>query len=441
MSPQTANFKNPFIIKTKNMKHLKNSTIFLLMAFLSSCSLFSKEVTDETPLTVIVVESFKPLEDVWYEYMKENKITGGVSLVFQKGEMVFHKAYGYSDIENQIPFELNDIFRIASMTKPITAVAAMMLHEEGKFELDDPVSKFIPGFAHLEILDSINPADSSYVSHPATRPMTIRHLFTHSSGLFYGFDSLLTILLEKAEIAQGFEERDILLADNVNRLAQLPIMHEPGEKYTYGLGIDVLGRLVEIWSGKPLDMFFSERIFNPLGMKDTHFYLPEEKYSRLVPVNRSTDSGAAPAETPNFQYPIKGAKTFLSGGADLSSTAYDYFLFCKMMLQKGELNGVRILQPETVDMITSVHFESDNNDMGLGFGIHTERKQANAARSVGSFAWGGFFSTTFWVDPAEDLIAVHMLQKFPFWHWEIHKDFEDTIYKIVLEKKQNKPTS
>jgi CubicO group peptidase (beta-lactamase class C family) len=422
------------------MKHMKYFAILGLVVILGSCNILPKEVKDEKPLPVVVAESYQPLEDVLNDYMKQNKISGGVGLVFEKGEIVFHKAYGYSDIEKQKPFGLHDIFRIASMTKPITAVAAMILYEEGKFELDDPVSKFIPAFAHLEILDRINHADSTFVSHPATRPMTIRHLFTHSSGLFYGDDSL-NILIAKAGVAQGFEERDILLADNVNRLAQIPVLHEPGDRYTYGLSIDVLGRLIEIWSGKPLDAFFSERLFSPLGMKDTHFYLPEEKHSRLVPVNRSTNAGAAPEETPGFQYPVRGAKTFLSGGADLSSTAYDYFLFCKMMLQKGELNGVRILRPETVDLITSVHFESDAVDMGLGFGIHTARKQAPAARSVGSYSWSGFYSTTFWIDPTEDLIAIHMLQMFPFRHWGIHKDFEDTVYKIVSEKKQRMASS
>ena len=422
------------------MNFLKKQVIYFLMALLISCGFFSEEVKNENPLPVIVTESFKPLEDVLNDYLIQNKISGGVGLVFQKGEMVFHSAFGYSDIENQNPFELSDIFRIASMTKPITAVAAMILYEEGKFELDDPVSKFIPEFAHLQILDRVNHDDSTFVSHPATRPMTIRHLFTHSSGLFYGYDSL-AILLAKAEVSEGFEERDILLADNVSRLAKLPIMHEPGERYTYGVSIDVLGRLVEIWSGMPLDKFFSNRIFNPLGMKDTHFYLSEEKHSRLVPVNLSTDSGAAPRESLDFQYPVSGAKRFLSGGADLSSTAYDYFLFCKMMLRKGEINGVRILKPETVELITSVHFESDENDMGLGFGILSEKKDKYFARSVGSYTWSGFFATTFWVDPSEDLIAILMLQKYPFWHWGIHKDFEDTIYRIVLEKKHSKSTS
>ncbi len=418
------------------MKSFKRVAVCVLLTLFFACTSNKEKKSDENQYLNFVVESYKPLESVMDHYVLSNKVPGGVGLVFEKGDMVFHKAFGFKKVEEQIPFEVADIFRIASMTKPVTAVAAMILYEEGKFELDDPVSKFIPEFGNMEILQSINCDDSTFVSYPATRPMTIRHLFTHSSGLFYGFDNdSLAILLAKAGVSEGFEERDILLEDNVKRLAKLPIMHEPGERYTYGVGIDVLGRLVEIWSGMPLDKFFSERIFHPLGMNDTHFYLPDEKHSRLVPVYMSTDSGVVPADYPNIHYPVRGAKRFLSGGADLSSTAYDYYLFCRMMLQKGELNGERILKSETVDLITSTHLETGDNDMGLGFGVLSAKTEVDIARSVGSYTWGGFFATTFWIDPVEDLVAILMLQMHPFWHWEIQKDFENTIYKIVRSEK------
>jgi CubicO group peptidase (beta-lactamase class C family) len=420
------------IINPLTMKSFKRIAVCVLLTSFFACSSNKEEKSDKNQYSNFVVESYKPLESIMNQSVLSNKIPGGVGLVFEKGEMVFHKAFGFKKIEEQVPFEVDDIFRIASMTKPITAVAAMILYDEGKFQLDDPVSKYIPEFGNLEILKRINYDDSTFLSYPATKPMTIRHLFTHSSGLFYGFDNdSLAILLTKAGVSEGFEERDILLEDNVKRLAKLPIMHEPGERYTYGVGIDVLGRLVEIWSGMPLDKFFSEKIFNPLGMKDTHFYLPEEKYSRLVPVYMSTDSGVALTDYPNILYPVRGAKKFLSGGADLSSTAYDYYLFCRMMLQKGELNGERILKSETVDLITSTHLETGDNDMGLGFGLLSAKTEVDIARSVGSYTWGGFFTTTFWIDPKEEVIAVLMLQVYPFVHWEVQKDFEDMIYEII----------
>lgn len=384
-----------------------------------------------------VTKPFRPLERALTDYVDQGKVPGGVALVYHKGKIAFHKGFGLSHLENQTPSSVRDIFRIASMTKPVTAVAAMMMYEEGKFKLDDPVSKFIPEFKNLQVLDRVNRKDSSFVAHPATRPMTIRQLFTHSSGLCYGYDNdSLSLLYAKANISEGFEEREISLAENVKRLATLPVLHEPGERYTYGLGIDVLGRLVEIWSGMPLDVYFSEQLFKPLGMKDTYFYLPREKADRLVPVYQSSENGPpTPTDYPLIHYPIRGAKTFFSGGADLSSTAYDYFLFCKMMLQKGTLNGVRILKPETVDLITSTHLETGDNDMGLGFGLLSAKTETDLSRSVGSYTWGGFFTTTFWIDPAEEVIAILMLQMYPFTDWDIQEIFEDTVYNLVREQK------
>ncbi|MCR9053064.1 MAG: serine hydrolase domain-containing protein [Phaeodactylibacter xiamenensis] len=385
----------------------------------------------------MAAESFKPLERALMDYVDQGKVPGGVALVYHKGEMVFHKGFGFSHLENQTSSSVHDIFRIASMTKPVTAVAAMMLYEEGKFKLDDPVSRFIPEFKNLQVLERVNREDSSFVARPATQPMTVRQLFTHSSGLFYGYDNdTLSLLYAKANISEGFEERDISLEENVKRLATLPVMHEPGERYTYGLSIDVLGRLVEIWSGMPLDAFFSERLFKPLGMKDTYFYLPREKADRLVPVYQSSENGPpTPTDYPLVNYPVQGAKTFFSGGADLSSTAWDYFLFCKMMLQKGTLNRARILKPETVGLITSTHLETGDNDMGLGFGVLSAKTETDIARSVGSYSWGGFFATTFWIDPAEEVIAILMLQMYPFAAWDIQKVFEDTVYGLVEEQK------
>jgi CubicO group peptidase (beta-lactamase class C family) len=410
------------------------SILILVVLTLVSCQ---KNRSTSEPKE-IVSERYQPVETILENYVSQNKVPGGVGLVYEKGEIVFHKAFGQRNIEDQEAQQLSDIFRIASMTKPITSVAAMMLYEEGKFELDDPVSKYIPEFKNLQVLESINREDSSFVARPTTQEMTIRQLFTFSSGLYYGFDiDSLSLLFSKAGISEGFEERDILLADNIKKLAALPLLHEPGERYHYGLEMDVLGRLVEIWSGTPLDQFFTESLFIPLGMKDTYFYLPEGKYDRLVPVYMSSGSNIVPTDYPLIHYPVKGSKKFFSGGADLSGTAYDYFLFCKMMLQKGELNNVRLLQPETVELISSTHLETGDNDMGLGFGLLSEKTEVDLARSVGSITWGGFFTTIFWIDPAEEVVAVLMLQMYPFDHWGIQTDFENAIYSVVHGEHKN----
>lgn len=375
---------------------------------------------------------FNEVAEVLNKYVEEQKVTGGVALVYHNNKLVLHKGFGKSNIIENIPFSNESMFRIASMTKPITSVAAMMLYEEGKFQLDDPISKYLPEFSDMQVLTSIHKSDSSYTSIPAKNEITVRQLFTFSSGLYYGFDiDSLSLIFAKNNITEGFEARAMVLADNIKELAKLPLLHEPGERYHYGLEMDVLGRLIEVWSGLTLNEFFVQKIFIPLGMEDTYFYLPEEKYNRLVPVYMAADSGFVHTDYPLVNYPTKGAKTYYSGGADLSSTAYDYYLFCKMMLQNGELNGIRLLKTETVKLISSTHLETGDDDMGLGFGYLSAKTESKLARSVGSITWGGFFTTTFWIDPAADVIGILMLQMYPFEYWQIQKEFEDAIYKSL----------
>ena len=376
--------------------------------------------------------SFQALDNVFQSYLDNNKISGGVALIAQHGEIQYHQAFGFKNIEKAIPQKETDIFRIASMTKPITAVAAMILYEEGKFELDDPLSKYIPEFANPVILDSIDLTDSSFTAHPAKNEITIRQLFTQSSGIGYGFQNeKLMAVFEKHGITEGFEEKDILLEDNVLKIAKMPLFHEPGERYTYGLNTDVLGRLVEIWSKKPLDDFMHEEIFKPLGMKDTYFYLPKENFDRLTKVYMSGKNGIVPTDYPLIHYPVRGAKKYLSGGADINCTAYDYYLFCQMMLNKGQLNGARILKPETVNLMTQTHLKTGDNDMGLGFGLLSAKTESTLPRSIGSYTWGGFFTTTFWIDPQKELVAILMLQMYPFEDWEIQEEFEAGVYEAI----------
>ncbi len=392
----------------------------------------SSENVKKNIASTVITEDLSPLDSLLEDYVNKNKIQGGVALVSRKGEIVYHNAIGYSNIEDPEDIYLDDIFRIASMTKPVTVAGAMMLYDKGKFELDDPVAKYLPEFSDLEILQSIDMSDSSYTSYPAKEQMTVKHLLTHTSGSFYGYgNDTLWALYIKNGITEGFEERDILLADNISKLARMPLLHEPGEKFTYGLSMDILGRLIEIWSGQSLDKFLEDNLFNPLGMNNTYFYLPENKYDRLVSVYKSTVDGIEPADYPLVNYPVSGARKYLSGGGDLSCTAYDYYLFCQMMLNRGSLKGVKILEPGTVDLITSTQFEQGDKDMGLGVSVLSEKTYVKDARSIGSYSWGGFFATTFWIDPAEELIAILMLQMYPFDSWEIQTQFENIIYESL----------
>lgn len=380
---------------------------------------------------IISSPEYEKIDSLLNDFVEKQKIQGAVALLAHEGKIVYHQSFGYSNIEESQAQNIHDIFRIASMTKQITSLAAMMLYDQGKFQLDDPLSKYIPEFSEMQILDEVNMSDSSFTGHPAKKEITIRQLFTHSSGIGYGFqDEKLMALIEKAGITEGFEQRNIILAENIKALAKIPLIHEPGERFTYGLNMDVLGRLVEIWSNQPLDRFFKENIFDPLGMDDTYFYLPEDKFSRLIDVYASTEQGIVKSTEP-FLYPLKGAKTYLSGGADLNCTAYDYYLFCQMMLNGGELKGIRLLKPGTVKLMTETHLETGDYDMGLGFSVLSEKTYTSDARSAGSFSGGGYFGTAYWIDPDTELIAILMLQIYPFAHYEIYKKFENLIYENI----------
>jgi len=410
---------------------MQKSVFFLVFIVLNfvSCRVGQQ---DEVRYMEVSSPGFEKTDSLLNTFVSGNIIPGAVALVAREGNVIYHHAAGFANIRENRSQEVGDIFRIASMTKQITSVAAMILFDQGLFGLDDPVGKYLPGFAEMQIVDAFDMSDSTFTGHPAENRITIRHLFTHSSGIGYGFqDEELMALLNKAGITEGFEQRDILLEENIKRLSGIPLMHEPGLRFTYGLNMDVLGRLIEIWSGQPLDRFFQEHIFDPLGMKDTHFYLPREKYPRLVDVYKSTPGGVVLSPDPYYDYPVRGAKTYLSGGADLSSTAYDYYLFCQMMLNGGTLNGVRILEHETAALMTGTHLETGDYDMGLGFSVLSEKTTVTDARSAGSYSGGGYFGTSYWVDPAEDLVAILMLQVYPFESHGIYRKFEDLVYEAI----------
>ncbi len=340
----------------------------------------------------------------------EHRIPGAVVMLVRDGKVEYHKAFGYRDLNTKAPMRTDDIFRIASQTKAITSLAAMMLWEEGKFSLDDPVSKYLPEFDKQTVLAKFNPADSTYTSQPAKRGSLVRQLFTHTSGLDYadiGSDEFKALYAKAGLTALG-REGD-LLADKVAVLGRLPLAFEPGERFNYGLSVDVLGRLVEVWSGMPLDRFLRTRIFEPLRMTDTYFELPADRRARLVTLHSETDgklevmkesqSGMRP------DYPARHVSYF-SGGGGLSGTTSDYARFLQLYLNGGELDGVRLLSRKTVEMMLTNQIPHLQPAFGLGFALETPENDFHSIVSVGSFAWGGAFATTYWADPKERLIGL-----------------------------------
>lgn len=373
------------------------------------------------------------------DWVKKKWLNGAVVFIARNSKIVFHKSAGYNDIETKEPLDKNGIFRIASQTKAITSVAVMMLWEEGKFSLEDPVSKFIPSFANEKVLDKFNAKDTTYTTVPAKRQVTIRDLLTHTSGIGYATIGTpeANAIYAKNNITAGLDVKDDKLADAMARLGALPLMFQPGEKWMYGLNIDLLGDLVEIWSGMTLEDFFAKRIFEPLSMKDTYFNVPQEKASRLVNffIEDSTGIRKEPEAFGKLDmtYPLK-KKEYFSGGGGLSSTIYDYGVFLQMLLNGGEYNGVRILARNTVRMMTmnqigELSLEEDK--FGLGFAIITDKGSRLSPSQAGTFSWGGAFSTSYWVDPKENMVVLIYRQMWGPNIAETDKAFRTLVYQAI----------
>jgi len=359
----------------------------------------------------------------------EGRVAGGVMLVARRGKVVYLKAVGNADREAKRPMRTDSIFRICSMTKPITAVAVMMLYEEGRFMLNQPVADFIPEFKNMKVLDPPLPQDAT--SPPgslvdAMRPITIMHLLTHTSGLTYHWNPRLGRAYREAGVPHGLGQSDQTIGEGIKKLAAQPLLFQPGDYWEYSLSNDVLGYLVEVVSGMPLDRFFEERIFKPLGMKDTYFYLPSDKVERLATAYTYYDGkGLEPIREGQVvkegsteysaDYPTRGPRKLFAGGAGLSSTAEDYYRFCQMMLNNGQLNGTRLLSRKSVELIRQNHVGGKLEQMGYGlsFGVISEPRFLTELGSVGTYYWGGFYYTSFVIDPKEDMIAVFMGQLHP----------------------------
>jgi CubicO group peptidase (beta-lactamase class C family) len=364
-------------------------------------------------------ERLSKIDAMISEEVTKGNIPGAVALIARNGKIVFHKAYGMANNEAKISMEKDGVFRIASQTKAITSTAVMMLWEEGKFQLDDNISKYIPEFGESQILDTYNEADDTYTTKPAENQITIRDLLTHTSGIGYGVidgDERFKKIYAKAGITDLFTTEKITISESVKKLAKLPLHHEPGEAFTYSEGLDVLGYFIEVISGVHFDEFLKTRIFEPLNMKDTWFYQPKENYNRLVAVQKKENDKwiKYPVTFYDTDYPIKGAKTFFSGGAGLSSTAKDYATFLQMYLNEGELNGVRLLSRTTVRSILGNQIGAiwdGPKHHGLAFSVVNEKGEISGGLgSEGTFEWGGYFNTQYFADPKEKVIGILMKQ-------------------------------
>jgi CubicO group peptidase (beta-lactamase class C family) len=425
----------------KNNLFLIGIAFFILILF--SCSQ-SPVLKEGSPASVKVsTERLNRIDRVLQQAIDSGWIGGAVGFIARDGKVVYNKAFGINDPETKSRMTTDVIFRIASQSKAITSVAVMMLFEEGKFLLDDPISKYIPEFAKPVVLDKYNEKDTTFTTVPAKREITIRDLLTHTSGIDYAIigSPTMTAIYKKAGLPVGFESRRLILGDAIKKLAKLPLVHQPGERFTYGLNSDVLGYLVEVLSGMTFDQFLKERLFLPLGMNDTYFYIPKEKQGRIASVyTENADHHIIKWTTQTFpsvnvNYPLVEG-TYYSGGAGLSSTIKDYAIFLQMLLNGGVYNGKRILARRTVELMTMNQIGELSlgaNKFGLGFEVTSKAGEAKLGVTAGSFSWGGFFGTTYWADPQEHLVCLCFVQQWPLTHGELGEKFRALVYQALDE--------
>ena len=380
------------------------------------------------------------IDDTMQRYVDEGKLAGIATTVARHGEIAQLETYGLMDVASNKPMQLDTIFRIYSMTKPITSVALMMLYEEGRFLLTDPVSRFVPEFKETQVY--VSEGDSGPELANQEQPMAIWHLLTHTSGLVYGSQEGSAVENMVWQDDRKTEETipDETLAEWAPRLARLPLAHQPGSAWHYGHSTDLLGRIVEVISGQPLDTFFQERILEPLGMVDTAFHVPAPKIERFATNYGPTkDGGIQVIDAPETS-PYAKPRRFLPGGEGLVSTIGDYVRFAQMLLNKGDLDGTRLLGRKTVELMTTNHlpaglhpFERASMGFGLGFAVTLDAGQAHHLVSKGQYAWVGSAGTAFRVDPREDLLYVLMTQLTPGGTYPIRDEFDVLVHQAIVD--------
>jgi len=410
------------------------SALFLLLPV----SLWAQVIATNSKLNPSVnYNRLKRIDTLVNDYIKKDQLTGMVTIIVKDNQLIQYKGYGWLSKESGKPMPSDAIFRIMSQSKAITSAGIMILYEQGKLLLDEPIADFIPEFRNQRVLDKFNAADTTYTTVPAKRNITFRDLLTHTSGLDYADigTNAGNAIYKKAGIPSGLGSFNESLLQKMKALGKLPLMFQPGEKWQYGLNSDLLGCLIEVISGKSLEDFLHDNIFKPLGMKDTYFNLPVSKAGRLTGVYTEDSSNHIIPWSHTFRhidpdYPITH-KTYFSGGAGLSSTGLDYAIFLQMLLNKGVYNGRRILSPRTVELMTTGQLDFNFNgadNFGLGFGITSAKSGARLPRHEGSYSWGGYYGTSYWADPKEHMVCLILTQQTPNSHGDIFQKIEDIIY-------------
>ena len=424
---------------------LASAAIALAAVLAGSCA----DAPAENPSPGLNPERLARLDAALEDYVASGALPGAVALVAGPEEILYLKAFGYRDREAGDPLETDDIFRIASQTKAVVSVAVMMLQEEGRLLISDPVGRHLPEYLETTVA-SPNP-DGTYDVVPARQPVTIRHLLTHTAGITYGGGTAAGEWVDADITGWYFAHREEPIRETVRRMAALPFEAHPGDYWVYGYATDILGAVVEVASGLPLDEFLRTRIFEPLGMADTHFYLPPEKRDRLTVVYSAGEDGFTRAPDPGGMVGqgayVDGPRTSFSGGAGLLSTASDYGRFLQMLLNGGRLGDARILSPKSVELMTVDHLGGllvrDLNDasavfgaergvgFGLGFRVVEDVGAHGAPGSEGLYGWGGAYHSSYWVDPEQELVAVYLAQLIPAGNLDDHAKFRALVYQAI----------
>ncbi len=379
------------------------------------------------------------LSDALQDYVDDGALAGATAIVVRRGKVAFLEAFGQLDREARRQMPIDGIFRIASQTKAPISVGVMMLQEEGKLLITDRVGKYLPEFARTTV--GVPNDRGGYDVVPATRPIVIRDLLTHTAGISYGTGAAADQWQEAGITGWYFANRDEPVGETVARIAALPMTSQPGTRWVYGYNTDILGALIAKVSGQPLDVFMRERILDPLGMDDTHFYLPSDDRNRLATVYSASRGGLERAPDASImagqgEY-VDGPRKSFSGGAGFLSTASDYARFLQMMLNGGELDGVRILTPKTVELMTTDHLRGipfrTGQGFGLGFSIVTDLGARGIPGSVGEYGWGGAYHSTYWVDPQEELVVVYLTNLIPAGGLDDHGKLRALIYQAIID--------
>lgn len=386
-------------------------------------------------------DRFERLTEAFQGYVDDQQLAGSVILIARRGEVPYFKAFGRSDVEDDVSMDKNTIFRIASQTKAIVSVGIMMLQENGHLLISDPLSKYIPEFANSTVAKPLE--EGGYDIVKANREITLRDLLTHTAGIGYGGGPASDKWQEAGIQGWYFAHRDEPILETVKRMASLPMDAQPGEQFVYGYNTDILGAVIEVVSGQSLDQFLQDNILDPLGMVDTHFYLPESKTDRLATVYSSSPTGLQEAPHPGGMVGQgayeEGFRKSYSGGAGYLSTASDYAKFLQMMLNEGTLDGHRIISPKTVELMTVDHLGdvdfpwAQGVGFGLGYSVVEDLGERGVLGSQGEYGWGGAYHSSYWVDPEEELVVVYFTQLIPAIGVDDHDKLRALVYQAIID--------